>query len=91
MAAQIATPFRALATCSNSGRLAQRIREMAAEHNWPWRVEVVMNPDKVLRSSGQIVVTADSNILDNVKGWINLGEMLVTQRLPEAWIVELRD
>ena len=76
---------------SNSGRLAQRIREMAAEHNWPWRVEVVMNPDKVLRSSDQIVVTADSNILDSVKGWINLGEMLVTQRLPEAWIVDLRD
>jgi hypothetical protein len=76
---------------SNSGRLAQRIREMAAEHNWSWRVEVVMNPDNVLRSSGQIVVTADSNILDGVKGWINLGEMLVTQRLPEAWIVDLRD
>ena len=76
---------------SNSGRLAQRIREMAAEHNWPWSVEVVMNPDKVLRSSDQIVVTADSYILDNVKGWINLGEMLVTQRLPEAWIVNLRD
>jgi hypothetical protein len=76
---------------SNSRRLAQRIREMAAEHDWPWNVEVVMNPDKVLRSSDQIVVTADSNILDGVKGWINLGEMLVTQRLPEAWIVDLRD
>ena len=76
---------------SNSGRLAQRIRELAAEHNWPWSVEVVMNPDKVLRASDQIVVTADSNILDGVKGWVNLGEMLVTQRLPEAWIVDLRD
>src|SRR5215813_3396246 len=76
---------------SNSGRLAQRIRKMAAEHNWPWGVEVVMNPDKVLRSSDQIVVTSDSNILDGVKGWINLGEILVTQHLPEAWIVDLRD
>jgi hypothetical protein len=76
---------------SNSGRLAQRIREIAAEHNWPWRVEVVMNPDKVLRSSNQIVVTSDSNVLDGVRGWINLGEILVTQRLPEAWIVDLRD
>lgn len=76
---------------SNSGRLAQRIREMAAEHNWPWGVEVVMNPDKVLRSSDQTVVTSDSNILDGVKGWINLGEILVTQRLPESWIVDLRD
>jgi hypothetical protein len=76
---------------SNSGRLAQRIRKMAAEHNWPWEVEVVMNPDKVLRSSNQIVVTSDSNILDGVKGWINLGETLITQRLPGAWIVDLRD
>jgi hypothetical protein len=64
---------------------------MAAANNWPWRIEVVMNPDKVLRSSDQIVVTSDSNILDGVKGWINLGEMLITQRLPEACIVDLRD
>src|SRR5262245_17557952 len=76
---------------SNSGRLAQRIREMAAERNWPWSVEVVMNPDKVLRSSGQIVVTSDSYILDGVNGWINLGEILITQRLSEAWVVDLRD
>jgi hypothetical protein len=74
---------------SNSGRLAQRIREMAAANSWQWSVEVVMNPDKVLRSSDQIVVTSDSNILDGVKGWINLGEILVTQRLPEAWSIDL--
>jgi hypothetical protein len=78
---------------SNSGRLAQRIREMAVENSWPWRVEVVMDPDKVLRSSAQIVVTADSNILDGdgVKGWINLGETLITQRVSGAWVVDLRD
>jgi len=80
---------------SNSGRLAQTIREMAAKRDWPWSVEVVMNPDKVLRASDQIVVTSDSNILDNlkdgVKGWINLGEILVTRHLPEAWVVDLRD
>ncbi|MGH9767297.1 MAG: DUF434 domain-containing protein [Blastocatellia bacterium] len=76
---------------SNSGRLAHRIREMAVEQDWPWGVEVVMNPDKVLRSSDQIVVTSDSNILDGVKGWINLGGILIAQRLPEAWIVDLRD
>src|SRR5262245_33922712 len=76
---------------SNSGRLAQRIREMAVEYNWPWGVEVVMNPDKELRSSELIVVTSDSNILDGVKGWINLGETLVAGRLPEAWVVDLRD
>jgi len=75
---------------SNSGRLAQRIREMSVERDWPWTVEVVMNPDKVIRASDQIAVTSDSNILDGVKGWINLGELLVAQRLPEAWVVDLR-
>jgi hypothetical protein len=74
---------------SNSGRLAQRIREMAAAHNWPWGVDVVMNPDKVLRSSDQIVVTSDSNILDGVKGWVNLGDLLIARRLQEVWIVDL--
>jgi hypothetical protein len=73
---------------SNSGRLAQRIREMAVEHNWPWSVEVVMNPDNILRASDRIAVTSDSNILDSAKGWINLGDLLIT-RLPEAWIVDL--
>jgi len=76
---------------SNSGRLAQRIRELSVERHWPWNVEVVMNPDKVIRASDQIAVTSDSNILDGVKGWINLGEMLVAQHLPEAWVVDLRD
>jgi hypothetical protein len=75
---------------SNSGRLAQRIRELSAERGWPWKVEVVMNPDKVLRSSDQIVVTSDSNILDGVERWINPGKILISERLPESWTVDLR-
>ncbi|MCG3160093.1 MAG: hypothetical protein JMDDDDMK_01126 [Acidobacteria bacterium] len=76
---------------SNSGRLAQKIREMAAENNWPWSVEAMMNPDKAIRSSDRIAVTSDSNILDGVKGWINLSQILITRHLTEAWIVDLRD
>src|SRR5262245_45948911 len=75
---------------SNSGRLAQRIREMSVERDWPWKVEVVMNPDKVIRASDQIAITSDSNILDSVKGWINLGEILIARHLPQAWIVDVR-
>ncbi len=74
---------------SNSGRLAQRIRELSAERDWPWNVEVVMNPDKIIRASDQIAVTSDSNILDGVKGWINLGEILIARHLTQAWIVDL--
>jgi hypothetical protein len=47
-----------------------------------------MNPDKVIRSSDQLAVTSDSNILDSLRGWINLGETLVA-RLPESWVVDL--
>jgi hypothetical protein len=75
---------------SNSGRLAAQIRELAVQHNWPWQVEVVMNPDKVLRASSQIVVTSDSNILDGAQGWLNLNETLL-ERLPQAWLIELSD
>jgi hypothetical protein len=74
---------------SNSGRLAQKIREMAVGEGWPWQVDVVMNPDKVLRASGQIVVTSDSNVLDGVTGWVNLGGRLIAERLPEAWVIDL--
>jgi hypothetical protein len=74
---------------SNSGRLAQHIREMAATHRWPWQVEVVLNPDKELRASDKLAVTADSNILDYVRGWLNLTQVVIAQRLPQAWIVDL--
>jgi hypothetical protein len=75
---------------SNSGRLAQSIRGLAAEHNWPWSVEVLMNPDKVIRSSDRIAVTSDSNILDDVARWVNLNEFLVTERLINCWLIDLR-
>jgi len=42
---------------SNSGRLAGRIREMAAEHHWAWEVELVNDPDAVLSASSEIVAT----------------------------------
>src|SRR5262245_34049042 len=90
-----ATPASALwmldQPVSNSGRLAQRIREMSVERDWPWNVEVVMNPDKLIRTSDQIAVTSDSNILDGVKWWVNLGESLITRRLSKSWVVDLRD
>jgi hypothetical protein len=76
---------------SNSGRLAGRIRETAAQQGWPWSVEVVFNPDTVILASDQIAVTSDSNILDGVGRWINLGSHLIRERLPAAWLVDLRE
>jgi hypothetical protein len=74
---------------SNSGRLAQWIREVAAAKRWPWEAIVIMNPDRVIRASDQIAVTSDSNILDGAAQWVNLNGLLISKHLPQAWIIDL--
>jgi hypothetical protein len=74
---------------SNSGRLAQRIRELAARTGWRWSVEVVFNPDAEIISTNEIAITSDSTILDGAKRWINFNDYLIKHYLREAWIVDL--
>jgi hypothetical protein len=74
---------------SNSGRLAQKIAALADENGWPWRVEVVMNPDKAMIASGQIALTSDSVILDGAARWVNFGALIVRESLPESWVIDL--
>ncbi|MFN7948096.1 MAG: DUF434 domain-containing protein [Blastocatellia bacterium] len=76
---------------SNSGRLAQQIRELAQARGWPWQVEVVMNPDRTIVTSGLIAVSSDSMILDGAAHWINFNRTLIDRHLPQAWIIDLRD
>lgn len=74
---------------SNSGRLAQRIREVAAEEGWRWTVEVVFNPDAEIIRAGGVAVTSDSTILDGAARWLNFNEHLIARHVPRAWIVDL--
>ena len=75
---------------SNSGRLAQRIRETAASRGWPWSVEVVFNPDSaIVAADAEVAVTSDSLILDGAQRWTNLAAQLVRLYLPQAWLVDL--
>ena len=69
---------------SNSGRLKLLIVEV---NNW--KVELVSNPDPLLAASDQIVVTADSVILNAAKRWVNLAREIILKRLPQSWIVDL--
>ena len=46
---------------------------------------------RVSVSSEQIVVTADSVILDRCARWANLARAIVSARVPEAWIVDVGD
>lgn len=75
---------------SNSGRLAEKIRDSAEAHGWPWTVEVVFNPDAEILSSQGIAVTSDSLILDGTMRWVNFNRYLVEKYLAEAWMIDLR-
>jgi hypothetical protein len=75
---------------SNSGRLAAKIVDAAAKHDWPWTVEVVFNPDAQIVNSSAIAITSDSTILDRVETWANLKAYLVQYRLNNSWLVDLR-
>ena len=56
----------------NSGRLKGILHEVATEAGWPWQVELVTNPDRVLSATDQIVSSSDHAILDRCQRWFNL-------------------
>jgi hypothetical protein len=74
---------------SNSGRLAARVREVAAARGWPWEVRVEFNPDREIIESDRVAVTSDSNVLDGAARWLNLGRMIVERHAPNPWLVDL--
>src|SRR5213080_2194662 len=74
---------------SNSGRLAKRIRDLATENNWNWTVEVLFNPDAEIITSGHLVVSSDSHVLDETDRWINLTRNLLDHRLKKFWLIDL--
>ena len=72
---------------SNSGRLKKIIEETAAAAPWPWRVELVQNPDAILSETDRIVATADSVILDRCRRWFNLARETVARHVPDARVL----
>jgi hypothetical protein len=76
---------------SNSGRLAARVREMAAARGWPWDVGVDFNPDRRIVESNLVAVTSDSNVLDGVTRWLNLSRLAVERYVPDSWLIDLSE
>jgi hypothetical protein len=74
---------------SNSGRLANRIRQFAREKDWNWSVEVAFNPDAEMAASDRIVISSDSHLLDQVTRWLNLNRVLIDKYLAESWLIDL--
>ncbi|MDB6075252.1 MAG: hypothetical protein JWO89_2892 [Verrucomicrobiaceae bacterium] len=78
---------------SNSGRLAQRIRELADERGLPWTVEAVFNPDAVLIAAREaVVISSDSDVVERSGEWFNLASELIFNRAGcDLWLVDLQD
>jgi len=74
---------------SNSGRLAQRIHDCAAQKGWPWTVDTVFNPDREIVSSQRVVISSDGPLLDQVDRWTNFNRYLIEKSLAAPWLVDL--
>ncbi len=84
---------------SNSGRLAEAIRGAIGGLGLPhtdWRVEVVPDPDPILKACEDAIATADAAILDSGRPWFNLASDILTWAgrkglLPSTpWMLDLR-
>lgn len=73
---------------SNSGRLRATIERLAQARGWPWRVEVLDDPDGALARSGELVATTDAVILDRCVGWLCLQQAIAAE-VASAWVVDL--
>jgi hypothetical protein len=81
---------------SNSGRLKGIIEQVAAVHGWPWRVELVPDPDVILGNPPAalgplplVVATADSVILDACGAWFNLAGETIFRHIDGANLLDL--
>lgn len=75
---------------SNSGRLKTIFYEQATANNWNWDIHLVHNPDKeLINSNSGVIVSSDSMVLDNTKGWANLGAFIVDNCIKTALLVDM--
>ena len=49
----------------------------------------MFNPDAHLSAVADVVVSADSLILDRCQAWANLAREAIVARIPDAWLVDL--
>jgi hypothetical protein len=75
---------------SNSGRLAQRIRRLAAQRGWIWSVELAFNPDREIAGSNRVVISSDGPLLDQVQHWTNLAQDIIEKDIADPWLIDLK-
>ncbi len=75
---------------SNSGRLKKVIENVARENAWNWTVQLDPNPDRTLIERPEIVVSADSFILDGCAQWLNVAAIVVSGIEHSAIVVDFQ-
>ncbi len=73
---------------SNSGRIRSLFLQYALDHQLDWLVDLVNDPDPLLKESSEIVATADSAVLDSCARWFNLARYVIETHCLEARIVD---
>jgi hypothetical protein len=73
----------------NSGRLKGMILQVGSEVGWPWQVELVTNPDRVLSATEQLVSSSDHAILDRCHKWFNVSREVIAKKVPQARMADL--
>jgi hypothetical protein len=72
---------------SQSGRLADTIAALGRNRGIAWETELLLDPDKHLRETSEVVASADAGVLDACGMSIDLLGLALGER--EAWIIEL--
>ncbi len=74
---------------SNSGRIRSLLLARASERRLEWSVDLVDDPDPLLKASREIIATADSAILDVCSRWFNLARWAIERGCGNANTVDL--
>ena len=73
---------------SNTGRLKTRIMELLSGYDFDLSVELVSNPDKLLKDKA-FVVTSDAIILNECASWINMAADIISACISEIKCIDL--
>jgi hypothetical protein len=74
---------------SNSGRIRALVLEIARERGSDWTVDLVDNPDPLLKVATVPIATADSVILDTGPRWFNLARDVVESNGDSSRVLDL--
>ncbi|MGQ1888814.1 DUF434 domain-containing protein [Thermophagus sp. OGC60D27] len=75
---------------SNSGRLAQLVKEIGRNNNISWETKLADQTDNKVAEANQIVISSDSQILARSKQWFNLISFLLNNKtIKSIWLIDI--